>query len=76
MTKLQREKILNNSPCLILGQDSNPSASANNLSVVFDSSPDFRKDISQKKTYTVYLKHVGQASIISVTCVEFENNCP
>ena len=27
-TKLQQEKILNNSPCLILGQDTNPSASA------------------------------------------------
>ena len=26
-TKLQREKILNNSPCLILGQDTNPSTS-------------------------------------------------
>ena len=48
-TKLQREKILNNSPCLILGQDTNPSASAKNLGVVFDSSPDFRKDISQKR---------------------------
>ena len=75
-TKLQGEKILNNSPCLIPGQDSNSSASAKNLSVVFDSSPDFRQDISQKETYTVYPKHVGHASIISVTCVEFENNCP
>ena len=48
-TKLQREKILNNSPCLILGQDTNPSASAKNFGVVFDSSPDFRKDIFQKR---------------------------
>ena len=74
-TKLQREKILNNSPCLILGLGTNPSASAKK---VFDSSPDFRKDISQKKkyVYTVYPKHVGHASIISVTCVELENNCP
>ena len=75
-TKLQREKILNNSPCLIPGQDTKPSASAKNLGVVFDSSLDFRKDISQKKTYTVYPKHVGHAFIISVTCVKFENNCP
>ena len=46
-TKLQREKILNNFPCLILGQDTNPSASAKNLSVAFDSSLNFRKLISQ-----------------------------
>ena len=58
-TKLQGDKILNNSPCLILVQDTNPSASAKNIGVVFDSSPHFRKDISQKKTYTVYPKHVG-----------------
>ena len=45
-TKLQREEFLNNSPCLILGQDTNSSASAKNLGLVFDSSPDFRKDIS------------------------------
>ena len=75
-TKLQREKIFNNSPCLIPGQDTNPSAAAKYLGVVFDSSRDFSKDISQKKTYTLYPKHVGHASIISVTCVEFENNCP
>ena len=35
-TKLQREKFLNNSPCLILGEDTNPSTSAKNLGVVFD----------------------------------------
>ena len=29
--KLQREKILNNFPCIILGQDTNPSTSAKNL---------------------------------------------
>ena len=34
-------------PCLILGQDTNPSASAKNLGVVFDSSLNFRKHISQ-----------------------------
>ena len=46
-TKLQREKFLNNFPCLLLGQDTNPSTSAKNLSVLFDSSLNFRKDISQ-----------------------------
>ena len=46
-TKLQREKILNNFPCLILGQDRNPSTSAKNLGVSFDSSLNFRKHISQ-----------------------------
>ena len=33
-TKLLREKLLHNFPCLILGQDTNPSASAKNLGVV------------------------------------------
>ena len=75
-TDFQREKILNISPCLILGQDTSPSALAKNLGVVFDSSPDFLKDISQKKTYTVYPIHVGHASIASVICVHFENDCP
>ena len=46
-TKLQREKILNNFPCLILGQDTNPSASAKKFRVVVDSSLNFRKHISQ-----------------------------
>ena len=47
-TKLQREKFLSNFPCLILGQeDTNPSASAKKLGVVFDSSLNFRKNISQ-----------------------------
>ena len=51
-TKLQEDKILNNSPCLILVQDTNPSASAKNLGVVFDSSPHFRKrHISKKDIY-------------------------
>ena len=36
-TKLQREKIVHNFPCLFLVQDTNPSASAKNLGVVFDS---------------------------------------
>ena len=42
-TKLQREKLLNNFPCLILGQDTNPSTSAENHGVVFYSSLNFRK---------------------------------
>ena len=46
-TKLQREKFLNNFPWLILGQDTNPSASAKNLCIVFDGSLNFRKHISQ-----------------------------
>ena len=46
-TKLQREKFLNNFPCLILGQDTNPSTSAKNIGVLFDSSLNFRKHISQ-----------------------------
>ena len=46
-TKLQGEKFLNNFPCLILGQDTYPSAPAKNLGVVFDSSLNFRKHISQ-----------------------------
>ena len=46
-TKLQLEKILNNFPCLILGQDTNLSTSAKNLGVLFDSSLNFRKHISQ-----------------------------
>ena len=46
-TKLQREKFLNYFPCLLLGQDTNPSTSAKNLGVVFDSSLNFRKHISQ-----------------------------
>ena len=46
-TKLQREKFLNNFPCLLLGQDTNPSASAKNIGVLFDSSLNFREHISQ-----------------------------
>ena len=34
---------MKNFPCLILGQDTNPSTSAKNLGVVFDSSLNFRK---------------------------------
>ena len=33
-TKLRREKILNNFPWLLLGQDTNPSTSAKNLGVL------------------------------------------
>ena len=46
-TKLQREKFLNNFLCLLLGQETNPSTSAKNLDVLFDSSLNFRKHISQ-----------------------------
>ena len=46
-TKLQREKILKNFPCLLLGQGTNPSTSAKNLGVLFDSSLNFRKYVSQ-----------------------------
>ena len=46
-TRLQRKKCLHNFPCLILGQDTNPSASAKNIDVVFDRSLNFRKHISQ-----------------------------
>ena len=41
-----KQKFLNNFPCLILGQDTNPSSSAKNLGIVFDSSLNFRKHIS------------------------------
>ena len=40
-TKLLQEKFSHNFPCLILGQDTNPSASAKNIGVVFDSSACF-----------------------------------
>ena len=53
-TKLQREKFLNNCPCLILGQDTNPFVSSKNLGVVFDSSMDFRKHISQTRSARFY----------------------
>ena len=45
--KLRREKIFNNFPCLLLGQDTNPSTSVKNLGVLFDSSLNFREHISQ-----------------------------
>ena len=45
-TKIQREKILYNFSCLLLGQDTNPSTSAKNLGVILDSSLNFRKHIS------------------------------
>ena len=46
-TKLEREKFLNNFPCLLLGQETNPSTSAKNIGELFDSSLNFRKHISQ-----------------------------
>ena len=52
-TKLEREKILNNFPCLILGQDTNPSTSAKNLVVLFDSSLHFEKHLSRTCFYHI-----------------------
>ena len=46
-TKLQLEKFLNNFPCLLPSEDTNPSTSAKHLGVLFDSSLNFRKHISQ-----------------------------
>ena len=46
-TKLQREKFLNNFPCLLPGQDTNPYTSAKNFGVLFDSNLNFRKHIPQ-----------------------------
>ena len=46
-TKLQREKVLNYFPYLFLGQDINPSTSAKNPGVAFNSSLNFPKHISQ-----------------------------
>ena len=46
-TKLPREKFLNNCTCLLLGQYTNPSTSAKNLGVLFDSSLNSRKHIAQ-----------------------------
>ena len=47
---------MNNFPCLLLGQDTNPSTSAKNLGVLFDSSLNFRKHISQ--TYRACFYHI------------------
>ena len=55
-TKLQRVKLLNIFPCLITGQDTNTSTSAENLGVLFDSSLNFRKHISQ--TYRACFYHI------------------
>ena len=56
-TKLQREQFLNNFSCLPLGQDTNPSTSAKNLGVLFDSSLNFRKHVSQICRVCVYHIH-------------------
>ena len=67
-TKLQREKFLNNSPCLLLGQETNPSTS---LKILL-----YYSTVAWISENT-YPKHVGHASIISiisVTCVEFEKS--
>ena len=56
-TKLQRKKFLNNFPCLLLGQETNPSTSAKNLGVLFDSSLNFRKQISQTRANRASFYH-------------------
>ena len=64
-TKLEREKFLNNFPCLLLGQETNPSTSAKNLGVLFDSSLNFRKHISQTCRACFYhirdLRHIRKS---------------
>ena len=55
-SKLQREFFLNIFPCLIPGQDANTSTSAENLGVLFDSSLNFRKHISQ--TCRAFFYHI------------------
>ena len=59
-TKLQREKFLNNFPCLLLGQETNSSTSAKNLGVLFDSSLNFRKHISQTWTCFYHIRDLRQ----------------
>ena len=54
-TKLQREKFLNNFPCLLLGQDTNPSTSAKNLGVLFGSSLNFRACLDLAKQIAIAL---------------------
>ena len=67
-TKLQRQKFLNNLPCLILGSDTNPSVSAKNICVVFDSSLYFRKHISQTCRVCFYhirdLRQIRKKSVL------------
>ena len=53
-TKLERDKFLNNFPCLIIDQDTNPFTSAKNLGVLFDSSLNFQKIISQTSRACFY----------------------
>ena len=79
--KLHREKFLHNFPCLILGQDTNPSASAKYFGGVFDSSLNFRKHISQTCMACFYhirdlcqirkslsLDHAKQIAVALVSC--------
>ena len=47
---------MNNFPCLLLGQATNPFTSAKNLGVLFDSSLNYRKHIS--RTYRACLYHI------------------
>ena len=74
-SKLQREKFLNNFPCLILGQDTNPSSSAKNLGVVFDSSLNFRKHISQTcRTCSYHIRNLRRIRKKSVP-ISCQANC-
>ena len=66
-TKLQREKILNNFPCLRLGQDTNPSTSAKNLGVLFDSSLNFR---TLKENQPAYLADL----LVRPKCSKYSNS--
>ena len=73
-TKLQREKFLNIFQCSILGQDTNPSTSAKNLGVVFDSSLNFRKHISQTCRACFY--HIRDLyNAITSVLISCQTNC-
>ena len=64
-SKLQWEKMFNNFPCLTIGQYTNPSASAKNLGVVFDSSLNFWKHISQTCIGILDLRRIRRKSVLS-----------
>ena len=72
-TKLKREKILNNFRCLLPGQDTNPSTLVKNLGVLFDSSLNFRKHISQTCRACFYhirdLRRIRKSLLLFITYV-------
>ena len=81
-TKLLREKFLHNFPCLILGQDTNTSASAKTFGVVFDSSLNFRKHISQTCSTCFYhirdhgdLRQIRKKSVLRSCQANCSGNC-